>query len=222
MNLKTTGIILLIALLLLYYEPAAHSGINDTPLFDYKVQNNNLPYGEYVRIRAWRNITQLLISKDHNTLFLYTDRGNLRDNKISGTGFSRVDSVIINIPPLSRGEFNHIIESFLIWGDSREISTSKYKGLDYFINNVSEDFILYSKEDTEHKLRLLNNEKKIIASVNFDPFWKSLSVMEKDKGADSYLHNILIKNSYNKNIKKIIRKYSSLLSQKIKNREQNE
>lgn len=222
MDLKIKGKILLTAILLLHYAPAAHSGINDTPIFDYTVQNNDLPYGEYVLIRSWRNVTQLLISKNHNTLLLYTDRGNIRDDKIRGTGFSRVDSVILDIPPLSRTEFSHIIESFIIRGDSREFSTREYKGLDYFINNVSQNFILYSKEDTEHKLLLLNNEKKITASVNFDPFWKSLSIRGENIGADANLHHILIQNSYDKNIKKIIRKYSSLLSQKLKYMNQNE
>lgn len=221
-NLKKTSIILLTAMLLFHYKSDAYCGINDTPLFDYTVQNNNLPYGEYVLIRAWRNVTQLLISKDNNTLLLYTDRGNMKEDKINGTGFSRVNSVILDAAPLSRGEFNHIVESFILWGDSREFSTSTYRGLDYFINNVSEDFILYSKENTEHKLRLVNNEKKILASVNFDPFWKSLSLIEKNNGADDTLHHILIKNSYNRSIKKIIRKYSSLLSQKQKSREQNQ
>ncbi len=220
--MKRTSIILLTAMLLFQYEPVAHCEINDTPLFNYKVQNNDLPYGEYVLIRAWRNVTQLLISKDHNTLLLYTDRGNIKEDKINGTGFSRVDSVILEIPPLRRGEFNHIIESFIVWGDSREFSTSTYRGLDYFINNTSEDFILYSKENTEHKLRLINNEKKITASVNFDPFWKSLSLIEKSNEADGTLHHIVIKNSYNKNIKKIIKRYSSLLSQKQKIRKQNQ
>jgi len=215
-DLGKTAIILLTAILMLNYRPDVNSEINDTPLLYYTVQNNNLPYGNYVLIRSWRNITQLLISKDHNILILYTDRENRKDSEIAAAGFSRVDSIILDIPSLRQSEFNHIIESFLIKGDSRLFSDRKFNGLDYFIANTGESFISYHKENTVHKLRALNERNEIVSSVNFDPFWKSLSIRDKSMGADGNLHHILITNSYDKNIKKIMVKYSSLLSEKLK------
>ena len=157
-----------------------------------------------------------VVSKDHNILILYTDRENRKDSEIAAAGFSRVDSIILDIPSLRQSEFNHIIESFLIKGDSRLFSDRKFNGLDYFIANTGESFISYHKENTVHKLRALNERNEIVSSVNFDPFWKSLSIRDKSMGADGNLHHILITNSYDKNIKKIMVKYSSLLSEKLK------
>ena len=219
--MRKTAIILLTAILMLNYTKSVKPEVNDTPLLDYTVQNNDLPYGDYILIRPWRNITQLLISKDHNILLLYTDRDNRKDNTITASGFSRVNSVVLNVPSLRQSEFNHMIESFLTKGDSRDFSDRKFNGLDYFITNSKENFIRYSKEDTIHKFRVINKEGEIISSVNFDPFWKSLSVRDKSMGADAYLHHILIENSYDKNIRKIIVKYSSLLSEKLKNIDNN-
>jgi hypothetical protein len=220
-DLKKTAIILLTSILMLNYTEAANSGINDTPLLDYTVQNNNLPYGDYVLIRSWRNVTQLLISKDYNILLLYTDRNNRKDSAVTANGFSRVNSVILDVPPLRQSEFNHIIETFLVQGDSREFSDRKFKGLDYFITNTGEKFIRYSRENTVHKIRTINDGNEIVSSVNFDSFWKSLSIRDKSMGADGNLHHILITNSYDKNIKKILIKYASLLSEKLKNRGDN-
>ena len=204
--------------MLLFINTAAITGDSDTPLLRYRVQENNLPYGNYVFIRSYRNVTQLLISKDHNILLLYTDRDNRKDREVPGTGFSRVDSVILNIPPLSQGEFNHIIETFLIEGDTREFSTRQSAALKYFIENVNEANMQYTKEDTEHRLRLLNNENEVISAMNFDPFWKSLTIRsaKNDKGETNLYHEVLIKETWDKNIKKIIRQYSSRLASNIK------
>lgn len=216
--MNKTAIIMLTASLLLNYTSPVNSEKDGIPLLDYQVQKNKLPYGNYVLIRSWRNVTQLLVSKDHNILLLYTDRNNRKDSEITASGFSRVNSVVLNIPSLRQSEFNHMIESFLIKGDSRDFSDRKFNGLDYYITNTGESFIRYFKEDTVHKFRVTNGNGEIISSVNFDPFWKSLSIRDKSMGADGNLHHILVTNSYDKNIKKILIKYASLLSEKLKNR----
>ena len=201
---------------------AALTGDSDTPLFRYRVQENKLPYGNYVFIRSYRNVTQILISKDYNILLLYTDRNNRKDNKVPGTGFSSVDSVILNIPPLSQGEFDHIIETFLIEGDSREFSTRPNRALKFFTENVNEDYIRYTKEDTEHRLRLLDDNREVISAMNFDPFWKSLSIRaaKNSAGELNLYHEVLIRETWDKNIKKIIRRYSSILASNIKQNEE--
>jgi len=214
LNKKT----IIISTLLLFINTAVLTGNSDTPLLRYRVQENKLPYGDYVLIRSYRNVTQLLISKDHNILLLYTDRDNRKENEIKATGFSRVDSVILNIPPLSQVEFNHIVETFLIEGDTREFSTRQNSALKYFIENINEAGMQYTKEDTEHRLRLVDENGETVSAMNFDPFWKSLSIRsaKNDKGETNLYHEVLIKETWDKNIKKIIRQYSSLLASNIK------
>lgn len=216
--MNTKNVIIPALIILMLINTAVLTGDSDTPLFRYRVQENRLPYGNYVLIRSFRNVTQLLISKDWNILLLYTDRDNRKDREVAGTGFSRVDSVILNIPPLSRSEFNHIIETFLIEGDSREFSTAQSRALKFFIENVNEKNINYSKEDTEHRFRLIDENGEVFSAMNFDPFWKSISIRSAKnyRGETNLFHEVLIKETWDKNIKKIIRQYSLKLASNIK------
>lgn len=97
----------------------------------------DLPFGNYSMLRSAGPITQILISKDHSTLVLYTDRKNYKDSHIAGASYRRVDAVKGVPPELDPGAFKGMAEDLLVFGNSKEGSTEPFPGLAYLSEAVA-------------------------------------------------------------------------------------
>ncbi len=192
---------------------------NDMPLFHYRVQENILPRGEYVFIRSYRQITQILVSKDRNILILYTDRNNMKNSDIFVSSFSRLDSKILREKTISQWEFNFMVETYLENGDSREYSTRKYIGLRHYIDEIKKLGIdMNTIGGKLHLGREFNIEKKdqrgiTTSKIFIDPFWKKLAFRNTtdNQGRFNKYYEVYINESYDRNIKRLIRNFSRRL-----------
>lgn len=210
MTRQLQSIILLLVLVLL---PGIHSSLagqyNGTILFDYTVQNNNLPYGEYIMIRSYRGVTQVLISEDVNRLYLYTDRDNTVPGKIITSGLSRVNSTIIDPPELDQYQFDFIVSRVLTGGDKREISTMRFPGINTVLEMIKSGKARVVSDDNESMVRISGIPGMARYVMKFDMPWNKLTLRYDAGGSDDLplLWQVRIEETRDPNIKPVIRRF---------------
>lgn len=185
------------------------SQYNDTILFDYTVRNNDLPYGDYIMIRSYKKVTQVLISVDVNKLYLYTDRDNTIPGKIITSGLSRVESTIIRVPELEQYQFNFIVRRVLEDGDKREISTMRFPGLNTVLEMIKSGGASVVSDDNESMVRISGITGMARYIMKFDLPWNKLSLRYDAGGGDNLplLWQIRIEETSDPNIKPFIRRF---------------
>lgn len=203
-------IISIIILTSAYAFSADLKSYRETPLLNAKVQENKLPYGEYSLIRAYRNVTQLLVSVN-TRIILYTDRDNQKDSEIFVTAYSRLEEVILNVPSLQQHEFQIAVENLIRNGDNGSTLTIPFPGVEKFIEEVKNGTVPI-KNDGEYFIYLKKNSKPVsLMSLNL--MWKKLTIRNilNENRVPSTFYSIYLDECYDKNIKKILREYSSVI-----------
>jgi len=206
-------IILLLPLMLLLSAPgnSALTGDTDTMLFDYTVQRNKLPFGEYIMVRSFRGITQLLISTDVNKLYLYTDRDNTKPGYIVSSGFSQIDSVILEAPEMDQFLFDSLVGQAITQGDPREISTMRYPGLGKVLALLRSGDVQIVNDDSESLIHIKGIRGMDPFVLKYDAPWNKLT-LRYDTSGPEYLPlywQIFINESTDRNIKPLLRKFSA-------------
>lgn len=191
-------------------EGASLRDFRDTPLLCSKVEENNLPFGEYSLIRSYRNITQLVLSVN-TKIILYIDRDNQKDSEIFASSYSRLEEVHLNLPSMNQHEFNLAVEKLIRSGDSSASSTIPFPGCDKFIEEIKKGPVP-DRNDGEYFIYLKDN-KTPVSLMTINPFWKKLTLRNilNEQKVPSTFYSIYIDECYDKNIKKIIREYSAVL-----------
>lgn len=196
-------------------EGADLKDYRETPLLCSKVEENQLPFGEYSLVRSYRNFTQLLVSVN-TKIILYTDRDNQKDSEIFASAYSRLEEVHLNVPSISQHEFNIAVEKLIRTGDSSSTSTIPFPGGDRFIESIKNgakpgqtegEYFIYLKE---------NGVPVSLMAIN--QFWKKLTLRNilNEQKIPSTFYSIYIDECYDKNIKKIIREYSAEIKNRIR------
>ncbi len=176
----------------------------DQPLFDYTVQNNSLPYGDYILIRSFRNITQVIISKDYSIITLYTDRDNTKTGDIHCSSFSRLDSRILKPGKVDQWQFNHLVETCLLAGDLRPYSSLPYAGPEKLLSLPAGDL---EKTNKYHDYSLKYRGKKfrwIDIHINGAAKNYTSRGYEGEKNTPAKYYSIYIEETHDMNIKSII------------------
>lgn len=203
----------MLTLLLLMAAPgnSALTGDTDTMLFDYTVQKNRLPFGEYIMVRSFRGITQLLISTDVNRLYLYTDRDNTSPGHIISSGFSQVDSVILTAPEMDQFLFDGLVGQAITHGDPREISTMRYPGLGRVLAMLASGDARIENEESEFLIRIKSVDGMKPFVLKYDAPWNKLSLHYDTTGPGNppLVWQVYINESTDRNIKPLLRKFSA-------------
>jgi len=177
----------------------------DRPLFNYNVQRNRLPFGDYIFIRSYRKVTQILISSDYSLLTIYTDRNNRKHGYIKSSSFQRIGSTVVKPHKINQWEFNQLLETCLTKGDMRPYSSSKYCGpLEIFKSrNRSKTYI--TEQNGEYTVRYRGSEFPQ-SDIRLGGMDKYLSVkrLKDGKGKHNPYYEIFIRESHDPIIKKII------------------
>ena len=205
--MKRKFAILLIAAATLSLEAANLNSYMDTPLLNPRVQENDLPWGEYVMVRSYRNTTQLLIS-DSAKIYLYTDRDNMKDSEIFVSAYSRFEDIILHSSTLTQHEFNIIVERVIRHGDNSVSATIPFYGCERFMEEINNG-AKPTKDDGEYFIYIKDGNKSA-ALMTINTFWKRLALRNLliSEKVPAGFYNVYIDESYDKNIKKIIREYS--------------
>lgn len=190
---------------------SALTGDTDTMLFDYTVQNNKLPFGEYIMVRSFRQITQLLISTDVNRLYLYTDRNNTKNGHIVSSGFSQIDSVILQAPEMDQFLFDSLVGQAITHGDPREISTMRYPGLGRVLALLRSGDVRVVNDDSESLIRIKGITGMDPFVLKYDAPWNKLTLRYDISGGQNLplLWQIYINESRDRNIMGLLRKFSA-------------
>lgn len=201
---------IIIVLNAVFTQGAGLRDYRDTPLLSQKVEENDLPFGEYFLIRSYKNITQLVVSVN-TKIILYTDRDNRKDSEIFASSYSRLEEVHLNLPAMHQHEFNLTVEKLIRKGDSSASSTIPFPGCDKFIEEIKNGSSP-EKNDGEYFIYLKDN-KTPVSLMTINQFWKKLTLrnMLNENRVPSTFYSIYIDECYDKNIKKIIREYSAVL-----------
>ncbi len=188
---------------------ASLEGYMGTPLFDYSVMGNRLPAGEFTAVRSYRGITQLLFST-HMKAVLYTDRDNTADSEITVSAYNLFENRKIEGEPMTQHEFNLAVERLIRKGDAVSESI-RFPGGDSFISEIIKG-LKPENNDGEHYIYIKNSGRPdSLMTVNI--FWKKLTLrnMKKSDGTPTSFYSIYIDQCYDKNIKRIIREYASII-----------
>lgn len=206
-------IILLFPLMLLFSVTgnSALTGDTDTMLFDYTVQNNKLPFGEYIMVRSFRQITQLLISTDVNKLYLYTDRNNTKSGHIVSSGFSQIDSLVLQAPEMDQFLFDSLVGQAITQGDPREISTMSYPGLGRVLALLRSGDARIVRDDSESLILIKGIKGMAPFVLKYDAPWSKLTLRYDTTGPEyrPLYWQIYINESTDRNIKPLLHKFSS-------------
>jgi len=182
----------------------------DTPLLCPKVEENRLPSGEYSLIRSYRNITQLLVSTDRK-IILYTDRDNQKDSEIFVSAYSRIENIHLNLPALQQHEFDVAVDKLIRRGDSSRSSTIHFPGGDKFIEDIKKG-TKPMKDDGEYFIYLKENSIPVsLMTISLLMKKFTLRNLLDENKIPSAFYSIYIDECYDKNIKKIIIEYFSLI-----------
>lgn len=187
------------------------TGDTDTMLFDYTVQNNRLPFGEYIMVRSFRGITQLLISTDVNRLYLYTDRDNTSPGRIVSSGFSQLDSVILAAPEMDQFLFDSLVAQAITHGDPREISTMRFPGLGRVLAMLRSGDARIENDDSEFLIRIRAAGGMKAFVLKYDGPWNKLTLHYDITGpaGQPLIWQIYINESTDRSIKPLLRRFSA-------------
>jgi len=211
--MKRTATSIFLIVITLSLEAANLNSYRDTPLLNSRVQDNKLPWGEYVLVRAYRNTTQLLIS-NNTKIYLYTDRDNMKDSEIFVSAYSRLEDVILNRPALTQHEFNIMIEKIIRDGDKSVSSTIPFHGCERFIEEINNG--LKPQIDDGEYFIYIKERNKSTALMTINLFWKKLTVRNllSSEEIPAGFYSVYIDECYDKNIKRILREYSGKIKKK--------
>jgi hypothetical protein len=211
MKRKLTYILLITTLCI---EAFSLDFYNDTPLLNPRVQENKLPWGEYILVRSYKKTTQLLKS-DNAKIYLFTDRDNMKDSEIFVSAYSRFGDIILEASALSQHEFNTTVEKAIRYGDSSASSTIPFHGCERFMEEIDKG-IKPKKDDGNYFIYIKTGDKSTdLMTIN--TFWKKLSLRNLLSGEKfpAGFYNVYIDESYDKNIKKIILEYSGKIKKSL-------
>jgi len=203
-------IIIICMLSSVYINGADLKGYRDTPLLCSKVEENHLPYGEYSIVRSYRNVTQLLISANAK-IILYTDRDNQKDSEIYVSAYSPIEEIHLEASPMQQHEFDLAVEKLIKKGDTGVSATYPFTGCDTIIDELQTG-LKPEKVDDEYYIYLKRNSRPVsLMTINL--LWKKLTLrnIPNEENTPSIFYSIYINESYDKNIKRIIREYFAVL-----------
>ena len=187
------------------------TGDTDTMLFNYTVQNNKLPFGEYIMVRSFRGITQLLISEDMNKLYLYTDRDNTRPGHIIASGFSRIDSIILQAPEMDQFLFDSLVGQAITHGDPRGVSTMPYPGLGRVLAMLRAGRAQIVRDNGESLIHIKSIKGMKNFVLKYDVPWNRLTLRYDTAGTENVplVWQVYINESTDRRIKPLLRKFSA-------------
>ena len=171
-------------------------------MFDHRAEGNRLPYGDYVMIRSFREITQIIIRRDTYKTFVYTDRNNMLEGNITASAFSDFDMTVSYPAVPSQEEFNRMLAGYLEHGYSAN-GMNVFSGLGSFIDRLRSGNYTLEKFSDEYTIRFTDNggEKEII----IDPRWKKLVVRTLKGGTEAALcASVNVDQTQDRNIRRVI------------------
>lgn len=191
-------------------QAADLEGYLGTPLLNYRVQDNILPDGDYVLVRSYRSITQILISEG-NKLILYTDRDNEKDSDIFVSSFNRLNGIILSKPAISQHEFNLRVAGIITGGDISGTASIPFYGAESYMEEVKKGLVP-EKNDGEYFMFLKENGR-VLSLMTLNPTTKKLTIrnMSDRNMKPVNFYNIYIDECYDKNIRRLITGYSSII-----------
>jgi len=141
-------------------------------------------------------------------IYLFTDRDNMKDSEIFVSAYSRFGDIILNAKTLTQHEFNTIVERAIRYGDNSVSSTIPFYGCERFMEEINNG--AKPKKDDGNYFIYIKDKDKSIALMTINGFWKKLSLRNllSSEANPAGFYNVYIDQSYDKNIKKIIREYS--------------
>ena len=205
--MKRKLLVILIIITSLCLEAANLNSYRDTPLLNLRVQENKLPWGEYVIVRSYRNTTQLFIS-DNAKMYLFTDRDNMKDSEIFVSAYSRFEDIILNKSALSQHEFNTIVEKVIRYGDNDVSSTIPFHGCERFMEELNNG--VKPKIDDGEYFIYIKDQNKSTSLMTINLFWKKLTLRNllSSEEIPAGFYSVYVDECYDKNIKRILREYS--------------
>jgi len=214
LKMKKIFIITIIIISAVHAESADFKSWRDTPLFCSKVEENHIPYGTYSLIRSYRTVTQLLVSLNEK-IILYTDRDNQKDSEIFVSAYSCTRQIHLDLPSMQQHEFNIAIGKLIRQGDTGIDSTIPFPGGDKFIDEIKKG-MKPDKKDGEYFI-YLKNDSSSAAIMTINQQWKKLALcnISYQNKIPSSFYSIYIDECFDKNIKKIITEYTSVIKKTV-------
>jgi len=211
-------LLLIIIILTIFHQTLLYAELFDctreVPIFDHRAEGNRLPYGDYVMIRSFRDITQIIIRSDTYKTIVYTDHNNMLEGEITATAFSEFDMTVSYPAVPSQEEFNRMLNRYLmeVYSANRmnifsgmKSFNEKIKNRNYKLENFSDEFKI--------KLTDTDTDKEIILDVR----WKKIIVRTvKGGGEAARCPSVYVDQTQDRNIRKIIYNYAELLKQSRK------
>ncbi len=188
--------------------------MRDFPLFDYRAAGNNLPGGDYVMIRSFREITQIILCRNYYQVKIYTDRNNMKDGEITASGYSGFDQVISEPAIPSQLEFNSMLKEYTLYGLT-EGAEEVYRGVIYYQDLLTSPDTLIERYADEYLIRF--NSGKYPAEITLDQRWKKL-VIRRVKGETeaSICPSVYIDQTMDKTLKRIITEFAFIIKKRDK------
>lgn len=167
--------------------PAALQGVifdcsEDIPFLEHRAEGNRLPYGDYVMIRSFREITQIIIRRDTYKTFVYTDRNNMLEGDITVSAFSEFDMTVSYPAVPSQDEFNSMLTGYLRYGYSAN-GMNVFSGLLPIIDRIRNGNYTLERFSDEYTIRFTDNGRE--QEIVIDPRWKKLVVRTLKGGPEA-------------------------------------
>ncbi len=102
------------------------------PLFNYDIDKNRLTLGSCEAVRSYRETTQLLVSRNHWDVALFTDRENGRDSRITAVSWSRLALVPPRREAMGQAEFSARVVELITRGSGK--TAERFAGLEDFLS----------------------------------------------------------------------------------------
>lgn len=174
----------------------------DFPLFDYRAEGNRLPLGDYVMIRSFRETTQIIISRNHCQVTIYTDRNNLREGDIAATSWSGLDMVVSHPEIPTQLEFDRMLRDYALNGLSAGDKVM-FRGVSYYLDKIGSANTTIDRYAEEYVMRI--DEEGALTEITVDARWKKL-VIKKLRGDPeaSRCPSVYIDQTLDKTLRRII------------------
>lgn len=214
LKLKKLIILSAAALLMVSARTSAlqYDCMRDYPLFDYRAEGNSLPPGEYVMIRSYRNVTQIVICRNHYQVIIYTDRDNAREGHITAAGCSGFDQIIFNPAVPSQREFNAMLREYTMDG-MKSAGSSIFKGVKYYRDKIINHRVKIEKFEDEYVMRI--EEEIGETEIRLDARWKKLIIRLTGRTTEAAkCPSVYIDQTQDKNLRRIITEFAYIIRKK--------
>ncbi len=179
-----------------------------TPLFDYDVEKNRLPHGDYSIVRSYRKTTQLLVSRNYWMVVLYTDRENYRDSHITSVTWSR-----LSLAPPRRGTMEQAVFSSTVTAlleEGRETGDGNFPGLEEFLKAGKEGGVLV-KNGSTYRCERADEEGAAVMEMDF--LRGDLSIRKKIPGNGQRAGKVVrypvyVRETRDREIRRLINRYN--------------